>query len=260
MIDTHAHLDFEQFDEDREGVINRFFNDGGKAIVNIGVDFKRNEKSLKIASENSKIFSSLGFHPEEGSEKEIDLVKIENYLREKSKNSKVVAIGEIGLDYFHTKDEKKQEFQRKLFIKQLEIARDLNLPVIIHCRDAYEDLLEIISQEKFREMKMVVHCFCGGVGELDKFLQLPNLKISFTGNITFVKDDDKLTEVVKKIPIDRIMVETDCPFLAPVPNRGKRNEPVYVKYVIEKIAEIKGLNFKEIEKQTDKNAIEFFDL
>lgn len=258
MLDTHAHLDFESFDEDREKVIKRFFDDNGKAIINIGVDFERNAKSLKIASENPKIFSSLGFHPEEG--EEIDLAEVEDYLRENCKNSKVVAIGEVGLDYFHTKDENKREFQKKLFVEQLEIAKDLKLPVIIHCRDAYEDLLKIISKPKFNKMFLVMHCFNANMKETERFLKIPNLKFSFTGNITFVKAESELLKIVKKIPLSRMMVETDCPFLAPVPNRGKRNEPSYVKFIIEKIAEVKQLSFEEIEKKTDKNAIEFFKI
>ena len=257
MIDTHAHLDFENFDNDRESAIKRFFDDGGLAIINIGVDWDRNEKSLKIADKNNNIFASLGFHPEG---EDFDLNEIEKYLKKNAKNSKVKAIGEIGLDYFHTKDKVKREFQKKLFIKQLEVAKSLSLPVVIHCREAYVDVLKIISVKKFREMKMVMNCFCGGIKETEDFLRFSNLKFSFTGNLTFLKEKDQLLKVVEKIPLEKIMVETDCPFLAPVPNRGKRNEPVYIRYVIEKIAEIKGLKFKKIENQTDKNAIEFFEL
>lgn len=257
MIDSHAHLDFENFNKDRKDVIKRFFNDGGKFIVNVGVDFERNEKSLRIAKDNDQIFTTLGFHPEGD---DFDLEEVDKYLREKSKDPKVVAIGEIGLDYFHTNEKEKRDFQKKLFIKQLEIAKDLDLPVVIHSRDAYDEMLEIVSDDKFRDMKMVLHCFCGGLQEMENFLELPNLLISFTGNVTFVKDDSEFLKVVKEMPLERMMVETDCPFLAPVPNRGKRNEPSFVKHVIEKIAEVKGVNFKEVETQTDKNAVKFFEL
>lgn len=259
VIDTHAHLDFPQFDKDREKVIDDFFQNGGKFILNIGVDKERNQKTLEIAEKNEKIWAVLGFHPE--TESEITELEIEEYLIDKVKNNpKVKAIGEIGLDYFHSRDNKKRDWQKKLFKKQLEIAKELNLPVVIHCRDAYQDLLKIISQEEFKKMKMVMHCFCGGLKETEEFLKFPNLKFSFTGNLTFLKEGDELLKVVEKIPLNRIMAETDCPFLAPAPNRGKRNEPSYVKYVIEKIAEIKNLDFKEVENQTDKNAIEFFHL
>lgn len=259
MIDTHAHLDFPQFNKDRKKVINDFFENGGKAIFNIGVDKKRNQKTLEIAGENQNVFAALGFHPE--IEKETTIQEIEDFLFEKAKNNpKVKAIGEIGLDYFHSKESKKREFQKQIFKKQLEIAKKLNLPVVIHCRDAYTDVFEIISDEKFEKLKIVMHCFSGGIEEAELFLELPNLSFSFTGNITFVKKDEELLDVIKKIPLNRIMAETDCPFLAPVPNRGKRNEPQFVRFVIEKIAEVKNLSFKEAEKQTDKNAGEFFDI
>jgi len=257
MIDTHAHLDFGQFDEDRKSVTKRFFDDGGKAILNVGVDKKRNKKTLEIAEEDDRIFVSLGFHPEGDN---FDLEEVEKYLKEKSENPKVKAIGEIGLDYFHSKDPKDRDFQKELFVKQLEIAKKIGLPVVIHCRDAYGDLLEIISDEKFREMKMVIHCFSAGLKRTKQFLKFPNLKFSFTGNITFVKDEDELLKVVDLIPLERMMVETDCPFLAPVPHRGKRNEPAFVRFIIEKIAEVKGLSYEEVERQTDKNAIRFFNL
>ncbi len=256
MIDTHAHLDFEQFDNDREDAIKRFFSEGGQAILNIGVNEERSEKTLEITESYSNIFASLGFHPSEC--QNVDLEKVEKYLKKKCLHPKVRAIGEIGLDYFHINQEDNKKLQKKLFIKQLEIVKSFNLPVVIHCRDAYVDLLEIISQADFREMKMVVHCFSGSSDDAEKFLKFVNLKFSFTGNITFVKDEDELLKVVALIPLNRIMVETDCPFLAPVPNRGKRNEPAFVKYVIEKIAKVKGLSFAEVEKQTDQNAINFF--
>ncbi len=258
MIDTHAHLDFPQFDKDREKVIEDFFKNGGRAILNIGVDKKRNQKTLLIAEKNEKIFAVLGFHPE--TEEKITLSEVEKYLIENSKNSKVVAIGEIGLDYFHTKNSKKREFQKKLFIKQLEIAKKLKLPVVVHCRDAYQDLLEIISLTEFKDLKIVAHCFCGDLKITESFLKFSNLKFSFTGNLTFLKEGAELLKVVKKIPLNKIMAETDCPFLAPVPNRGKRNEPSYVKFIIEKIAEIKEADFEEIEKIIDENTIQFFNL
>lgn len=259
MIDTHAHLDFPQFDKDREKVINDFFENKGKAILNIGVDKKRNQKTLEIAEKNQNIFAVLGFHPE--TEEKTAIQEIEDFLSEKAKNNpKVKAIGEIGLDYFHSKEPEKREFQKQIFKKQLEIAKKLNLPVVIHCRDAYQDVFEIISDEKFEKLKIVMHCFSGGLKETELFLKLPNLNFSFTGNITFVKKEDELLRVVGKIPLERIMVETDCPFLAPVPNRGKRNEPQFVRFVIEKIGEVKGLSPQKVEKQTDKNAEEFFDI
>ncbi|MDZ7611160.1 MAG: TatD family hydrolase [Candidatus Moranbacteria bacterium] len=261
MIDTHAHLDFEQFDLSREKVLKRFFRFYGDTVVNVGVDWERNKKTLALALEHQFVYASLGFHPHEAGES-FDLVKAKEYLRRNidMEKLKIVAIGETGLDYFRMSDTKEKKFQKKLFQMQLELARDTHLPLIIHCRKAYEDLLEIINDKKYRNMKMVVHCFSGNREQLHSFLELPNLMVSFTGNITFVKDSNELAKTVEKTPLDRMMAETDCPFLAPVPMRGKRNEPLFVRYVIKRIADIKKMPFKDIELQTTKNAVNFFNL
>lgn len=274
MIDTHAHLDFPQFDADREKVIERFLAGGGKWLVNIGVNTERNQKTLELAKKYQQIYCSLGYHPEELAEKPLKelLLEVEDFLKKNGKENKVVAIGEIGLDYFHNSKNKKD--QRKLFVKQLEIAVFLNLPVILHCRDAYEDVLDIISKLKIQNSKLnsksktfrkkellrfVLHCYGGNLEQTESFLALPGAYFSFTGNITFPKKNDaEIFEVVRRIPENRIMAETDCPFLAPQPHRGKRNEPSYVKMVIEKLAEIKRLSFEEMEKITDQNAERFF--
>ncbi|MFO7807276.1 MAG: TatD family hydrolase, partial [Candidatus Moraniibacteriota bacterium] len=230
-----------------------------KAIINIGVDWDRNEKTLEIARSNKNIFASLGFHPHEARE-DFDFTKAKKYLEDKTKNKEVVSIGEIGLDYFRINDEYAKSIQKKLLKMQLDIAGKIGFPVVIHCRDAYGDLLEIISEEEYRKIKMVIHCFSAGEKYLERFLDFPNLMVSFTGNITFVKDEDELTKAVKKAPLERAMVETDCPFLAPVPYRGKRNEPEFVKKIIERIAEVKRMPTGKIENQTDQNAIAFFGL
>lgn len=285
MIDTHSHLDFSQFDVDREKVIERFLVDGGKWLVNIGVNTERNQKTLELIKKYQQIYCALGYHPEELAEKLLEelLLEAENFLKKNGKEEKVVAIGEIGLDYFH--NSKNKEDQKKLFIKQLEIAGFLNLPVILHCREAYEDVLDIMSkfknlnskqisiskiqksereenmkiQKKNKEMRFVLHCYGGNLVQTEKFLELSGAYFSFTGNITFPrKNDVEIFDVIRRIPENRIMVETDCPFLAPNPYRGKRNEPSYVKIVIEKLAEIRGVSFEKMEKITDKNAWEFF--
>ena len=315
MIDTHAHLDFPQFDEDRREAIKRFLDSGGQWLLNIGVNTERNQKTLELAEKWGKIYCALGYHPEELAEKSLEelLPEAEKFLLENGKNKKVRAIGEIGLDYFH--NDKNKEDQKKLFIKQLEMAKILNLPVILHCRDAYEDVCDVISNFQFpiskqiqmsnfqnskkeentkiparclladmagrqkntkiqnNKLKFVLHCYGGNLEQTERFLKLPNVYFSFTGNITFLKnkksplvpllergrtEDSELFEVIRKIPENRIMAETDCPFLAPNPFRGKRNEPSYVKMVIEKLAEIKGTGFEKMEKITDENAREFF--
>lgn len=262
MIDTHAHLDFENFSEDCEEVISRFFLENkGRAIVNIGVDFKRNLKSIEIANTHENIFSSIGFHPEilDDMEKFFSLEKALEQLEKLVSEKKVVVIGEIGLDYFH--NSKNKDKQKELFIAQLDFALWKKMPVVIHCRDAYDDMNEIISDKKYTNLKMVMHCYCGNIEQTKIFLQLKNLTFSFTGNIAFSKKDDaEIFEVIRMIPIEKIMSETDCPFLAPVPMRGKRNEPSFVKFVIEKIANAKKQNRNEIEKILDQNAIDFFSL
>lgn len=260
MIDTHAHLDFENFDPDREQMLSRFFLENkGLAILNIGVDFESNLRSVELADSHRHIFASVGFHPEIldqlGESFSLEKAKLE--LQKLSKEKKVVAIGEIGLDYFHNSKNKEQ--QKELFVLQLDFAQKQKLPVIIHCRDAYEDVHKIISAEKYPDLKMVMHCYGGNKMQTQKFLQLKNLSFSFTGNITFPKKKEaEIFEVIEMIPLEKIMAETDCPFLAPTPMRGKRNEPAFVRFVIEQIAQLKKYEAKKMEKILDKNAIEFF--
>ncbi len=274
MIDTHAHLDFGSFSTDREKVISRFFDEGGKFIVNIGVDKKRNRKSIEIAESDDRIFSTIGFHPEaiekalpeEAAEFLRGLIK-EDKKREKQK---IVAVGEIGLDYFHIshlEESKKKEAiqkQKDLFVVQLKVASENNLPVVIHSRDAGGDVFAVVKKWHKKISRVVIHCYSESLGKTEEYLEIPNVYFSFTGNITFIKDkskkDSEIFRVIRTIPIERIMIETDCPFLAPMPHRGKRNEPVYIRYILEKIAGIKGIKVDEVEKVTDENAINFFNL
>ncbi|MFH0930017.1 MAG: TatD family hydrolase [Candidatus Moraniibacteriota bacterium] len=304
MIDTHAHLDFKDFDEDREEVISRFFDAGGKAIVNIGVDLERSRKSIEIAESHENVFASVGFHPEffSKAEKEFSIFsaaadqfsknskinKLINELKKLANNKKVVAIGEIGLDYFSHTDEiitnEQKENQKKGFLVQIELAQELGLPVIVHCREAWRDLYEIVKSQsqnsniqqnpksqvskkiqntkyKIPDTKFVLHCYSGEKKDMENFLELPNVHFSFSGNITYPKPierAEKLAEAVRMIPLDKIMLDSDSPFLAPQEFRGKRNEPTYVKYIAQKIADIKDISVEEVERVTDKNAEKFF--
>lgn len=287
MFDTHIHLDFESYDADREEVISRFFSQGGKAIVNVGVDEQRIEKSLEIASGHEKIFVAAGFHPQEivdlrlsicdlGVEKnrnENRNFDIKKYLRGviESNREKVVAVGEIGLDYFHPSgrnydlkvDDEIKRIQKEAFAEQLEVAREFKLPAVIHSWDAENDCFEILKN--FLDLKIVFHCYGKNIPLefTKKLLKHENIFFSFTGNITFPrpgKSGSEIFEHIKIIPLERMMVETDGPFLTPVPHRGKRNEPAYVKHVIEKIAGIKEIGADEVEKVTDENAVGFFGL
>ena len=285
MIDTHAHLNFDQFDQDREEVIRRFFESEGEAIINIGVDLKTSRKSIELAEKYENIFASVGFHPhyfmEHGThDTEQKLME----LKKMAKNEKVVAIGETGLDYFsHTGKpiaQRQKENQKKGFLAQIEIAKELNLPVIVHCREAWEDLFKIIESKSSQGStfplsadapnssrsnfcKFVLHCYSGDKKITEKFLELPNIYFSFSGNITYPKPADRaarIAETVRMIPLERIMLDSDAPFLAPQEQRGKRNEPSYVKYIAQKIAEIKEISGDEVERVTDKNAIKFFGI
>ncbi len=267
MIDAHAHLDFKDFKNDFPEILSRFFDNNGKFIITMGVNKKRNQAAVQIALKNEKIFAAIGFHPDEADKVELDdAVSSLDFLLKKSR-AKIVAIGEIGLDYFHNQNNKQQ--QKTIFQAQLDLAKKYNLPVVIHCREAYQDMRKIL--EKNSDLAVVLHCYMGNEEQTERFLQLPNLKFSFTGNITFSSFEKyqqgtlsekkaEIFRVIEKISLDKIIAETDCPFLAPTPFRGKRNEPAMVKEVIKRLAEIKGVDFKAMEKQTDKNAIEFYHL
>ncbi len=293
-IDTHAHLDDKQFDNDREEVIARAFESGVKKIINIGAGLGSSRRSVELAENppvgGENIFAAVGFHPHCFSRKEFSIFNFQfsinfqffNFklrknikkIRELAKKEKVVAIGEIGLDYyFHETYSKKRmakvkKKQKKGFIAQLNLARELNLPVIIHCRgvksagadhassDAYDDCYEIIK--KYLDLKFVFHCYGGNRKFTEKLLQHKNISFSFTGNITYAKTRSEIIEIIRIIPIDKIMLETDCPYLAPAPMRGKRNEPLFVRYVEKKIAELKNINEKDAERVADENASRFF--
>lgn len=260
MIDTHAHLDFESYDQDRDETIARFFENGGRAIINVGCSEQHIKNSLKLAADHEQTYFTVGVHPEEENMNPGEVAnKIKKFLGEK----KAVAIGEIGLDYFH--NDKNKNWQRELFESQLGVAAENEMPVVIHCRQAYEDMLEIISNFNppagGQISKLVIHCYEGNIEQTKKFLEIPNVYFSFTGNITFAKDSSaEIFDVIRMVPLEKIMVETDCPFLAPNPHRGKRNEPAFVKHVIEKIAEVREMKVEEVERITDQNAINFFNL
>ena len=271
MIDTHAHLDFENFNEDREEVISRAFDNGVKNIINIGVDLETSQKSIELAEKHDGVFASVGIHPEyftKGNQEEQGNWVDE--LKKIAKHKKVVAIGETGLDYFsHTGEiitSTQKENQQAGFLAQIELARELNLPVIVHCRNAWSDLYEIISKflrSDLKNKKFVLHCYSGEKNDTEKFLKIPNIYFSFSGNITYPKPAnraEKLAEAVRMIPLDRIMLDSDSPFLAPQAMRGKRNEPAYIRYIVEKIAEIKGISGADVERITDLNAIKFFGI
>ena len=243
LVDTHCHLDNEKFDEDRLEVIERI-KENLEFCVNIGYDLASSKKSLELAKEYDFIYAVIGVHPidiaeyDEEVEKELELL---------GKNPKVVAIGEIGLDY-HWMTEPK-ETQQERFKRQLELAERLNKPVVIHTRDAMEDTVNILKE--YPNITGVIHCYPGSLETAKQLVDRFYLGIG--GTLTF-KNSKKAVEVVKDIPLDRIVIETDCPYLTPEPFRGKRNEPIYVEYVAKKIAEIKEISVEDVTKVTTENA------
>lgn len=243
LVDTHCHLDNEKFDEDRLEVIERI-KENLEFCVNIGYDLASSKKSLELAKEYDFIYAVIGVHPidiaeyDEEVEKELELL---------GKNPKVVAIGEIGLDY-HWMTEPK-EIQEERFKSQLELAERLNKPVVIHTRDAMEDTVNILKE--YPNITGVIHCYPGSLETAKQLVDRFYLGIG--GTLTF-KNSKKAVEVVKDIPLDRIVIETDCPYLTPEPFRGKRNEPIYVEYVAKKIAEIKEISVEDVTKITTENA------
>ncbi|MCX3067922.1 MAG: TatD family hydrolase [Cetobacterium sp.] len=243
LVDTHCHLDNEKFDEDRLEVIERI-KENLEFCVNIGYDLASSKKSLELAKEYDFIYAVIGVHP-------IDIAEyseeVEKELEILGKNPKVVAIGEIGLDY-HWMTEPK-EVQQERFKRQLELAERLNKPVVVHTRDAMEDTVNILKE--YPNITGVIHCYPGSLETAKQLVDRFYLGIG--GTLTF-KNSKKAVEVVKDIPLDRIVIETDCPYLTPEPFRGKRNEPIYVEYVAKKIAEIKEISVEDVTKVTTENA------
>jgi TatD DNase family protein len=278
LIDTHSHLSFKAYDADREEVVKRT-REAGMICIDVGTKYETSKLVVELAENNEGIYAAVGMHPihiktdlmklrmdeEEGAfaplGEEYDKEKYKNLIladRSESGKNKIVAIGEIGLDYYYkpkTKSRLEQfkELQRKFFVEQLDFAEELNLPVIIHCRMAFEDLYEIL---KNRKNKGVVHCFTGNWEEAQKYLDL-GFYLGING-IIFKFDID---EVIKKAPLDKLLLETDCPYLTPpAEGKDKRNEPIFVKYVAERIAELKGISFDEVAKVTTDNAVRLFKL
>jgi TatD DNase family protein len=242
IFDSHAHYDDEAFNEDREEVIQGLNAKGVIGVLNCGASMEGARMSVELSSRYDFIYSAVGIHPEHA-----DMVneKVIEELRSLAQNSKVKAIGEIGLDYYY-EENPSREIQKAAFKLQMKLAKELKLPVVIHDRDAHKDTLDILKE--FPEVIGVVHCFSGSVEFARECLKL-GYYIGFTGVITF-KNAIKIVEVARDMPMDRILVETDCPYMAPTPYRGKRNQSDYIKYIIEKIAEIKEKTIEEIEDAT----------
>lgn len=273
IIDTHSHLNFNAYKKDLDEVIKRTLTED-IWLINVGTKYETSKKAVELAEKHNKgVYAAIGLHPiytavelqkiKTDPEEGVFFVNEEFFDKEKykelAKSYKVVAIGEIGLDYYYkpktnTKLEQFKEKQKKVFIEQLEFAKELNLPVILHCRMAHTDLIEILKSQ-IPKLCGVIHCFTGTIQEMQKYIRL-GFYIGING-IIFKYNID---ETIQKIPLDKILVETDCPYLTPPQEGNKRNEPIFVKHVIQKIADLKGISFQEVTDRTTESARKLFKI
>ena len=252
IIDTHGHYDDEQFDVDREMLLTNLKERGLKAIVTVGASMQTSENALALAHQYPAVYAAVGVHPDEVGELNDDALA---RLEEMCHDPKVVAVGEIGLDYYW--DQESHEVQKKWFLRQLEAAREAGLPVIIHSREAAADTLEMMK-EYGQDLKGIIHCYSYSVEHAREYVKMGYL-LGIGGVVTF-KNARKLKEVVEEIPLEALVLETDCPYLAPVPNRGKRNSSLNLTYVADQLAAIKGVDRETVEKMTWDNARRLYRL
>lgn len=251
LIDSHVHLDDKRFDGDREKLIQSFDKDGIELIINVGADLQSSIKSVSLSEKHENIYAAVGIHPH--SAKEMGDSTIET-LRAFAKREKVVAIGEIGLDFYY--DNSPRDVQRKRFVEQLNLAKEVDLPVIIHSREAAGETFDILKEAQDGSLRGVLHCYSGSVEMAMEYIKL-GFYISLAGPVTF-KNARVPKEVAKAVPLDKLLIETDSPYLTPEPNRGKRNQPAYVRHVAGMIAEIKGVPFDEVANSAAKNTKKLF--
>lgn len=257
LIDTHVHINFEAFTKDFEAIQQRWRDAGVVHLVHSCVHPGEFKQIQAIADQVKELSFAVGLHPLDTEKWTIDSARDIKYLAES--DPRVVAIGEMGLDFYKAQD---HDRQKQIFIAQLDIARQLNKPVIIHCRDAAASMVELLrdffNDHSDNPVRGVMHCWGGTPEETQWFLDL-GFYISFSGTVTF-KKATQIQESARLVPSDRLLIETDCPFLAPVPKRGKRNEPAFVKYVAEKVSQLRGISLETLSQQTTKNACELFGL
>lgn len=253
MIETHAHLDSERYDEDRDSVIKEAFNNGITRIINISSDSSSLEKVKTMGETYEQIFISVGIQPHSACEMNGNILEL---IKSMVKGKKVVAIGETGLDYHYNFS--LPEVQRQVFREQIKLAVKENLPLVIHTREAFDDTLNILREEKASNTGGVIHCFTEDLNSGKTFTDM-GFYIGIGGAVTF-KNTKMLQEAVKEIPLEKIILETDCPYMTPAPYRGKRNEPSYLRFIAEKIAGLKKITIEEVKEVTEKNAINLFRL
>ncbi|MFZ5517919.1 MAG: TatD family hydrolase [Candidatus Zhuqueibacterota bacterium] len=254
FVDSHAHIDFDSFDNDRDQVVQNARLAKLGAIVNIGVNLETSKKSIALAEKYDMLYASVGVHPHDAHE--IPEVMWTQF-RELYRHPGVVAMGEFGLDYY--RNYSPHDIQQKTLVRQLDLAVEFGLPVVIHTRNAWPDMLRIVSSEAYRgKVRGVFHCFSGSAEQAKSVLDL-GYHISFTGVVTF-KNSTALTIAANYVPLDRLMLETDCPFMAPEPHRGKRCEPAYIPLIAEKIASARGIALSVLANQTTDNAARLFGI
>lgn len=251
LFDTHMHLNARQFAEDREATLERATRAGVTQMVVVGFDEETIPLAIELAETYEQIYAAVGWHP-------VDAIHYEehhlDWLQTLSKHPKVVALGEMGLDYHW--DTSPKDVQETVFRKQIRLAKKLKMPIIIHNREATKDVIRILQEENAAEIGGIMHCYSGTVADIQPCLDM-NFYISLGGPVTF-KNAHEVKEVAKAIPLDRLLIETDAPYLAPHPYRGKRNEPAYVKLVAEEIARLKEMDFDKLCQITNRNAFEIF--
>ncbi|WP_034629742.1 TatD family hydrolase [Desulfotruncus alcoholivorax] len=253
LFDTHTHLYDEQFAGDLEDVFDRMADAGVTRALCIAFDINSSEKSVAMVKNRPGLRASVGIHPHDAEDVPADYLA---RLAELARRPEVVALGEMGLDYY--RDLSPRPIQQKVFREQLALVRELNMPVIIHVRDAFGDLLDILRKDGISKAGGVMHCFSGSWEMARECMQM-GFYISLAGPVTF-KNVVKLKEIAVRVPLDRLLIETDCPYLAPEPRRGRRNEPAFVRYVAEHIAELRGVSLEEIAQNTTSNAIKLFKI
>ena len=255
IFETHAHYDDDRFLEDQDETIKRVYESGVNPIINVGASIDSTKTTMALAEKYDFIYAAVGVHPSDIADLNEESFE---WLKEQAKWEKTVAIGEIGLDYYWDKEADVQEQQRYWFRRQLELARQTKLPVIIHSRDAAEDTMEIMKEASKQEIEGVIHCYSYSPEMAKEFIKM-GYYIGVGGVVTF-KNAKKLVETVSQIPLERILLETDCPYMAPVPLRGTINEPKNIDLIFEKMCEIKNISKNELEKIIENNTKKIFNI
>lgn len=252
MLDSHCHINDPKFDGEVDQIVNNFLNSGVDKAICIGCCIESSRDVMELSKKYDSVYCAIGVHPSDADK--YDEKALEEMI--KNRHDKVVAVGEIGLDYYWTKDNKEE--QKRVFDSQIKLAKKYNLPIVIHCRDAFGDTLEILKQNMPLENGVVFHCYSGSLQFAAQLLKM-GVKFSFTGTVTY-NNARNVQEVAKNLPLDSFFFETDSPYLTPTPYRGQRNEPKYVVEVCKFVANLRGITYKELEKITDENAKRFFNI